>query len=246
MQSLVGIESINDFGDENYPKTLIDDNSVDTKTIEKIECKDIYFEYSPESSIVKSFSFTFKKGDKVFIEGENGSGKSTILKLISGLYNPTHGEIFINDIKNNKQDFREYICMTGPEDRLINGTLEENLTLGKYIPKETLVNILKELNIYDLFFNDRNGLQTPLSNTDLGLSTGQKNRVLLARALASDADFLLLDEIFQNLDEETKEIISNVINSIDDKIVIFTSHEKNKISFNVNLKLTNKEVKIIV
>jgi len=161
-----------------------------------------------ESCLFKDLSFTLNSGELLVLEGQNGSGKTSLIRAILGMLNFESGEIFWNDIsiKKQRQEFHRSIIWLSHRTGLKKDlTLLENLSFecslrSKF--EDELSKILKKLNIFDL-------KDLPIRS----MSAGQQRRVALARLLLFDAPIWLLDEPFTNLDDEGQTIVLDLINS---------------------------------
>jgi subfamily B ATP-binding cassette protein HlyB/CyaB len=121
-------------------------------TIDKIEFQSIHYSYIPNEHVLKDINLKMKKGEKIKIEGQNGSGKSTFSKILTTLYRPDSGAILINnrDIKfYDAEKVREKILLVTNEDILFNDTIYNNIGLGKNIEITDILDRAKEINFYD-------------------------------------------------------------------------------------------------
>lgn len=187
----------------------------------------ISFEYKKNSKILNSISLEIKKGETIAFIGESGSGKSTIVDLIMGLYKPTSGNLFVDDLKINHLNVKSWRSLIGyiPQDiYLFNGTVAENVVFGREFNKNNLITVLKKANIYD-FLLQKEGLNTIVGEAGIKLSGGQKQRIAIARALYSDPEILVLDEATSALDNETEaKIMDEIYNLNDDKTILVVAH----------------------
>ncbi len=163
------------------------------------------------------------------IKGESGSGKSTLLSLILGMYQPVSGQITINGFEiNSIRDYLyERIAYVGPDPYLIKGTLRENLLYGNstYLDDKKLIETLKLVQCETLLNSLPDGLNTIL-NEAAKLSTGQKQRLAIAKALLRHPKLLIMDESTANLDHKTeKEIIDNLKNILGSITSVIVSHK---------------------
>lgn len=167
-----------------------------------VNFKNVSFKYiGAEELIFENLSFKINKNQHTIITGENGSGKSTILGLIAGVYFPTDGNVITHSDKYG------YV---GPNPLIIKGTLKDNLIYG--LKKEYDHKVLEEF-VYEfqLFKESKeNILETKISNKDL--SSGQMQKISLIRALILEPEILILDEAFSNLDTISRKLISEKIN----------------------------------
>ena len=187
-----------------------------------IEFENVTFSYKgSKENVLKDFSLCVRQGERIWLSGASGRGKTTVLRLIMGLEKAKIGKVKTNE--------EAIISAVFQEDRLIPFvSVEKNIAL--FSNEEKAKNLLSELGL--------RGTENMLIDE---LSGGMKRRVALARALSKDFDILLLDEALNGLDEETKKITAKVINKYtENKTVIFVSHSEKEAEL-----LNTKEIKII-
>lgn len=219
------------------------------KCIDVIEFVDVYFKYPDmENYILKGVSFRITKGQKVGIIGVNGSGKSTILKLLMRLYDVDSGEILINNIsikKYNADDLYKHYSTIFQDFCKYSLTIKEFILFGDPDTELNLIKINKALDLVKMktfIYNLPKGINTMLTQnfTDesVELSTGQWQKLSLARAFYKDSDVLILDEPSAYLDVfSEKEVLDVLKNKIKEKTIIIVSH---------NLSATNSCDKIVL
>lgn len=194
---------------------------------EKIELKNIRFEYIKGKEVLENINLTINKGDKIAFIGESGSGKSTLVDLIIGLYKPITGNIIIDELELNSENIRAYRSKVGyiPQSiYLFDGTVAENVAFGYEYDKEKIINVLKKANIYD-FLSTKEGIDTKVGDGGIQLSGGQKQRIGIARALYSNPEILVLDEATSALDNETESKIMDEIYEVsNDKTLLIIAH----------------------
>ena len=194
-----------------------------------IEFKDVtyYFKNSKYSS-VKKLNFKIKSGEKVGIIGQTGAGKSTILKLLTGLLHPTKGTVFIDnhDISTiHPVEIRQNIGVMTQEPFLFNGTLKENIELSKPISKEKMMELIVLSGLEDLVKKSAQGDGILVGERGNNLSVGQKHLVGLARAIVNNPQILILDEPTTGLDVGLeKKLMSNLKKIIQEKTLILITH----------------------
>lgn len=180
--------------------------------------------------ILENLNFNIKKGEKVAIIGENGSGKSILAKTIMGFY-PIEGNIYFNYHNSkqlNKQNIREYIDYVSGDSEMFLGTVKQNLELDKSYEEDRLNQVLKDSEILKDIQKLENQLDTFIGEKGVKLSGGQKQRVLIARALLRDKPIMIFDNVFNKLDSETREkILKNLNKKYSEKTIIFITHDEN-------------------
>jgi ATP-binding cassette, subfamily B, multidrug efflux pump len=203
----------------------------------KIEFKNVSFVYEDTNiEALKNVSFTINKGETLAILGKTGSGKSTILSLVSRMYDTTDGEILIDGetIKQkNLFDLRSAIGIVPQDAFLFSDTIRNNINFGstdsiEYSDQEILdlvVEAAKKAVVHDNIMGFTNGYDTVLGERGVTLSGGQKQRVSIARAIIKDAPILLLDDCLSAVDTETEEqILTNLLQFCESKTTIIVSH----------------------
>ncbi|UCD31707.1 MAG: ABC transporter ATP-binding protein [Desulfobacterales bacterium] len=177
-------------------------------TISDISLKDISFAYVKNEIVLKGVSFSVKAGETLAIVGPTGSGKTSIINLIMRFYEPTSGQIFLNDINLEKIDppvFREKMALVTQDPFLFSETIRYNITLGNSnIPEGALNQILIDANCKGLIDQLPDGLDTVLSEGGASISSGERQLISIARAFARNPDLIILDEATSYIDSATE------------------------------------------
>lgn len=186
--------------------------------------QNITFSYK-DRIILDNQSFSFKKGEHIGIIGESGSGKSTFLKLLAGLLTPSSGTLEV-DSESDPAKIMKKISMVMQDAMIMPLTIRENIALGKEIKKERMDEIIKATRL-DLWTDSLpEGIDTYLGERADELSGGQAQRIAIARAIAKDADIILLDEPTSSLDKDTiKDVMEALETLTDGKSVIHVTHQ---------------------
>jgi ATP-binding cassette subfamily B protein len=175
-------------------------------------------------SLLKDVSFVINPQTKNAIIGPTGSGKSLILSLLTGLIQPTGGQILIDDIPLNQWDPKYIFRTMGlvfQESILFNSSLKDNIVFNQTIPEPELQKALNTANVSEIIQTLPNGLDTQISERGTNLSGGQKQRIMLARALVRSPKILLLDDFTARVDLKTeKEIIGSLFANYPDITLI--------------------------
>lgn len=191
--------------------------------------KNVAFSYDEDNKVLKDISFTAKQGEVTALVGASGSGKTSILRLISRLYDYDKGQILIDgkDIKNISTDslFKK-ISIVFQDVTLFNSSILENIRIGKKdASDEEVVKAATLANCMDFINKLPNGLDTVIGENGSELSGGERQRLSIARAFLKDAPILILDEISASLDVDNEKKIQESLNKlIKDKTVIIISH----------------------
>lgn len=192
-----------------------------------IEINNITYQYGFNDPILEGINLTISPGEKVCFVGSSGSGKSTLAKLIVRFFEPTSGDISIDDtsiLNLNKKVLRKYINYLPQQPYLFSGSILDNLTLGLTdVSEENIVEACQTAEILSDILNMPLQFQTEITDGNT-LSGGQKQRLALARALLTDSPTLILDEATSSLDVLTEQRIMNNLLKLTDKTIIFIAH----------------------
>lgn len=185
----------------------------------KIEFKDVSFQYKGTNKLIlENFNLTINQGESVAFVGETGSGKSTIINLICRFYEPTQGQIFIDDL-----DYRErslswlhrnlgYVLQT---PYLFSSSIKENIKYGKLdATDEEVIAAAKLVNADEFILKLENGYDTLVGESGNKLSIGQKQLISFARAIISNPKILVLDEATSSIDTENEKIIQDSLKKL--------------------------------
>ena len=207
---------------------------------DKIEFKNVSFKYNCHSYI-DNIDFTINKNDFVFIKGPSGVGKSTIFKLLTKELNPDKGSILIDNVNIDKLSFKDItdnICFVSQDEIIFTGTILDNIRLYKDVKNEELEKVIKVTGI-DKFLKEKNiSLNFLLEENGHNISGGERQRILLARALLQNKKILILDETTNGIDVLSEENIVRKVKEEYDVTLILISHRYD------NLKLFNKVFEI--
>ena len=196
-----------------------------------IKIDDISFYYENRDEILKNLNLNIKKGEKVAIIGESGSGKSTLLKLIMRFWNVDRGEISIGD-KNVKtiptKTLRKSQTLVSQDTFLFNDTILNNIKMGdENATYDDVVKAAKKASIHEFIMKLPKGYDTKVGELGGNLSSGEKQRLSIARAFLRDSDILILDEPTSNLDTLNEaSILKSINDECKDKTIVMVSHRK--------------------
>lgn len=214
----------------------ITENEIETEEIDNIgyeeftgiEANSLTFNYDGEP-VIENADFTIDKGDFVGICGRSGAGKTTLFKLLTGLYKPVSGSVSVravNGIKN-ADCLRSLISFVPQSNMLFSGSLRENITLLNPNATDEDIEEALKLACADEFVESLPaGLETKLSEDGGGISQGQAQRLAIARALLSGRKILLMDEATSSLDAETERRFIEKLKAMDGITVLFITHKR--------------------
>lgn len=197
---------------------------------EKIDLTDVEFSYD-DTELIKDFNLSSRLNQVVGLEGKSGCGKSTVLKLIMRFFDPKEGKISLNEINLkdiNSRNLRNNISYVAQESHLFKGTIRENLLVANESATEIdLIEATKKANIYDFIMSLDHGFDTEIVKDKALLSTGQIQRLALARMFLRDSKLYILDEPTANIDAYNEGIIlKSLYEEKDDKTIFISSHRK--------------------
>lgn len=197
--------------------------------MKEIRVENIYFSYDKEVDVVKNVSFSIRKGSYTTIIGHNGSGKSTIAKLLIGLMEVDQGKIFVKDLELNEENVfiirsNVGIVFQNPDNQFIGSTVADDIAFGlenHQVPTEDMQEIIEK-------YASRVKMMKFLDSEPTKLSGGQKQRVAIAGVLAISPDIIIFDEATSMLDPQGKSEINSLIEEIHmrgDKTIISITHD---------------------
>lgn len=194
------------------------------KVMDKIEgeisFENVTFAYPtrPDVPVIKNTSFEIKSKGSLGIVGPSGSGKSSFMKLIARVFDPTKGAVKIDGVNLNELNlkwFHEQVGYVNPDSVLFSGTLEENIAFGvKNYTHEDIMRCLKLANAKDIIKGFSSGLETRIGEKGMKLSSGQRQKILIARALLRKPKILIFDEATAMLDPKSEYQIQMTINKL--------------------------------
>ena len=222
---------LNRFFDFEEKKTAIqtipENGKIKDFSFEKFSLTDVSFSYDEENMLLKNINLEVNRGDKIWIQGKNGTGKSTLCKIMGFLYTPAQGELLLNGLTTsmyNKKRVRKSIVLISSDDMIFNESLLFNISFGRKIDMAKLVEFAKVLNFYSFVEKQPDRFHCMLHENGRNLSTGQRRKVLLLRALMLESEVIILDEIFNGIDSETQRRAQIVIDMIEDRTFVIISH----------------------
>ncbi|GAB6013146.1 peptidase domain-containing ABC transporter [Viscerimonas tarda] len=213
-------------------KTEHKENAVSDELInynEDIKLDNVYFKYSiNENYVLKGVSFIIPKGKVTAIAGASGSGKSTLIKILMQLYTVSSGEIFIGNTNFSSIAIDNWRCQCGiitQESTIFKDTILNNITFGRPFNKEKVISAVKMANIQNEIEMLPMGYNTMLGENGRGLSAGQQQRILYARAVYDNPQFIFMDEITSTLDSNNEqEILRSIKKNLSNQTIVISAH----------------------
>ena len=206
-------------------------DTFDLKTLKKgIRLNNVCFSYSEKAPVLNEINLEINKGDYVAIVGKTGCGKTTLAKLLLGLYEPQSGDIFLDNIniKNvSRGDLSNLLGVVMQDNYLFNTSIRENLLIAnESATEQEMIEACAKANIYDFILEQPKGFDTVIGERGVKLSGGQKQRISIAAALLRKPQVLIFDEATSALDRQSEDIINDAINRIsEDVTVIVIAHK---------------------
>ncbi|HCY4743329.1 TPA: ATP-binding cassette domain-containing protein, partial [Staphylococcus aureus] len=238
---------VNDILEQN----IEEDNNikVDIEKVDEIEFKNVYFKYPGQSDyILKNISFTIDNNKKIGIVGQTGSGKSTIVGLLLGIYTPIYGDIFINKINLKYIDVKKLRKRIGfvPQDSYVyNKTIKENIIMNRNISITDVYTALEKSDLLKDVNKMPLGINTIISESGSNLSGGQKQRITIARSIANKPNILILDEATSSLDNCTQKNINSNLNEFIDMQIIISHRMKTVIDCHKLIFIIDGEIEAV-
>lgn len=235
---LVNAKNIFDFLDEaREPQNWYTDSFAKEKYIKKefaIIINSVTFSYDGENAVLQDFSLQVKSGECVAITGASGCGKTTLSKLLLGLYPLDGGTIIINglDIKKcHLTALRKQIAYVPQEPYLFNGSIEENIRMGRPdATEEEIIKAAKQANAHEFIIQLSQGYQTKVGERGNNLSGGQRQRIAIARAILKDSPIILMDEATSALDNESEQLVNDALKNLQrQKTIVMIAHRPSTI-----------------
>lgn len=238
------LESYNELMDvknQKYDGTLPVEKRYDNEY--ELEFQNVSFHYpNSDRMVLKNVSFRLKKGQKLAIVGANGAGKTTFIKLLCRLYDPTEGAIFLNGIDIRKYDYNEYtgiFSIVFQDYKIFSFSVAENVAAGPEFDRDKVVRSLQDAGIYERVQRMSSGIDSKLlkdqqdgDEEGIEISGGEKQKIALARALYRDAPVVILDEPTSALDPIAEQDIYTRFNDmVAEKTAVFISHRMSSCRF---------------
>ena len=196
----------------------------------EIKFDNVSFSYGEEKASLKNINLIIKPGETIALVGSTGSGKTTLVNLLTRFYIPTEGKILINNLEINSfelESFRSNFSFVDQNVRLFNDTVMGNIAFGQkdQMPIESIINAAKVSNSIEFIEKLDDKFESEIGEDGVTLSGGQRQRLSIARAIAKDSPILILDEATSALDSATEKLVQSAINKMQkDRTTIIIAH----------------------
>jgi ABC-type bacteriocin/lantibiotic exporter with double-glycine peptidase domain len=179
-----------------------------------LQIQDLHFSYPNGAHVLHGVSCMIPAGGRVSIIGSSGSGKSTLATVLTRIYDPSEGVVFINEHDTRQmrlRDIRRNIAVALHHNQIFEGTIEENITMGRTISYEQIVWAMRLTQLYDEVIAMPDGLQTLVSSAGENLAASMVRRIMLARAIVTRPPILILDKAIYGFEEHLEQqILANI------------------------------------
>lgn len=227
----ISLERLNEIYESEEEEDIRKDYMTRLPENRTIELRNLTFRYygAGNEPVFDRLNLTFPAGQTTAIVGASGSGKTTILKLLLRYYNPDEGEILVGSKRLDQIDFglwRDSCGSVLQENFVYADTIERNIAINDELPDEDKVqNAVHIANMEDFIANEPFGLATKIGTAGKGISQGQRQRLMIARAVYKDPDFIFLDEATNSLDANNERaIVEKLDRFFEKKTVIVVAH----------------------
>jgi ATP-binding cassette subfamily B protein len=195
----------------------------------KIEFENVWFSYDDSEFVLKDVSFTVNPGEKVAIVGATGAGKTSLMSLLFRFYDYQKGAIKLDGIDITAlpvETLRAQLGLVLQDVFIFSGDFAGNIRLGEdKITDEQIISALERVNLYDFIKTSDRGIHAEVKERGATLSTGQKQLLSFARALAFDPNILVLDEATSSVDTATEKLIQKALNRLlENRTAIIIAH----------------------
>lgn len=221
-QAMVAGERVNQLLDERAETEHHNSAQLDAG---QVDVKNLHFAYQPDKPVLQGLDFSIKPGQFYAVVGHTGSGKSTLLSLLLNFYQPGNGDILLDGKPLSAfghDALRAGVGLIPQEPFIVAGTLFDNIDMGRNLGQQAIEDAARKAHLHDMICQLPGGYQTELGERGTRLSTGQRQQLVIARALAASPKILLLDEATANVDSETEQVVQKALQELHGKITLIT------------------------
>ncbi len=204
--------------------------------------KNVSYSYNDLDKVIDKVNLEIKGHEKIFIYGDSGNGKSTLVKLLTKYLNGYKGKIYIDNIELSNislYDIRNKICYVSQKEGLFSDTIYNNITLDKEISYKEFIKVCEATLVNEIVDDNKDGYNYLLEENGFNLSGGERQRIILARSLLKQADIYIFDESLNAIDvDRERKILKNIFKYLKNKTIIVISHHFD------NSDLFDKKIKV--
>ncbi len=206
-----------------------DSREAASEPFSRLSFENVSFSYDPDEPVLEDISFVLDAGETLGIVGPTGSGKTTLINLITRFYDPTSGRVCVNGRDMRNLDPEAYLCkmaLVMQDPFLFSGTIRENILGGnKNYSESEIVDILTASNCKDLVDRVPNGIDTQLTEAGSSISSGERQLISIARAFARNPELIVMDEATSHIDSQTEHKIQEALfNLMESRTAIVVAH----------------------
>lgn len=216
------MEAITNRGAQEQPV-----QSCERPTTADIQLKATQFFYKKsQANVIDNVNLTIQQGDKVALLGKSGAGKSTMLKLIAGLIQPTSGDVTIGGIHANESLLGETVAVLNQKPHLFHTSIANNIRIGRQqATDEEIIEVLKKVRLYELVKQLPDGIDTNVESLGKRFSGGERQRIAFARVLIQQTPIIILDEPTTGLDPVTeRKLLETFIEAASGQTLLLVTH----------------------
>lgn len=218
------LQVVADFHSLTTKNKELTNGSAAFKFNDRLDFKNVKFSYNPETEILSGMTFSIKKGQMIGLVGPSGVGKTTVADLLLRLFYPTSGEILLDgrDVSQiDIKDWRKNVGYVSQDMFLLNDTIQNNIRFfDNEVSEKDIIEAAKAANIYDFVQELPKKFGTVIGERGIKLSVGQRQRVVLARALVKNPRLLVLDEATSSLDSQSESLVQKAIENLKGRVTV--------------------------
>lgn len=248
--AIIAISRLRDFVQLKTIENDIRLVNLEPKSDAIIELKDLSFKYAGHTPLIENINFKINKFGIYCLIGQNGSGKSTFLKVIKNLYPQSSGNIYVNGKSFSSYSMKDWntdVVYVEQTPKIVNGTVFENLTLNRNLGQHEVIKFLEEHNFLEFINSFPDGLLTRIGLGGLPISGGQKQLIAILRGALLNPKVFLLDEPSSSIDSMNKNILISMLQNLkEDKVILISSHDPEFMErSDLIYKLENKSIVVL-
>lgn len=229
--SKVSLKRIIELYSVEKEKLIIDEKYINNKIKGNISVKDLSYSYNGRNKILTKVSLEIKEGEKVLLTGSSGSGKSTLAKILMKYISIENDIVTLNDKDINDYnlcEIRRDICYVSQNESLITDSIYNNIVFGRNIDYDSFLSVCKKVGVDKIVNKNINGYNMLLEENGFNISGGERQRIIMCRALLKESSIYIFDESLNQIDiESEKSILTKIFKMYKDKTIIVISHRFN-------------------